>query len=121
MVGCLKKPYCRLLTSVCWLSISWYRLDACTQFAIKIHQITNVQVLINVKKVEMKNDALQMHFLIMILAASLDKNWIPVDEKLLPVDKSLIPVTDNLIPVDALWMSVDKKLLPVTVKLDTGC
>ena len=53
----LTKWLCRLMTSVCWLSISWYRLDACTQLDIKIHQITNVQVLINVKKVVMKNDA----------------------------------------------------------------
>ena len=46
----LSKTCFRLLTSV-----SWYRLDACMQLDIKIHQITNVQVLINVKKGVMKN------------------------------------------------------------------
>ena len=87
IIGCQKT--CRLLTSVCWLSISWYRLDASTQLDIKIHQITNVQVLINVKKVVKKNDARPNAFFEMILAASVDKNWIPFDKKLLLVNVNL--------------------------------
>ena len=71
------------------------------------------KVVTSLKKVVMKNVAPPNAFFEMILAASVVKNWIPVDEKLLLVDKRLIPVTDNLIPDAKIWMPVDRKLLPL--------
>ena len=85
---------------------------------IKIHRITNAQVLINVKKVEMKNDALQMHnFYEMSLAAVVDKNWIPVDGGWVLVEGKLIPVDTNSYPDVRRLLPVDKKFLPDAKKL----